>query len=83
MSIVEYTIALPATLARDAEAAGLKMPEAVEVLLREELKRRNVERLFTTADRIADLNFSPMTEEEIQAEVDAVRKARRSHAPDA
>jgi hypothetical protein len=67
-------------LAREAEEAGLKMPDAVEVLLREELKRRRVERLFSTADRIADLNVAPMSEEEIQAEVDAVRKAQRSHA---
>jgi hypothetical protein len=80
MSTVEYTVALPEGLAREAEAAGLKMPEAVEALLREELKRRKIERLFAAADRIADLNIPPMTEEEIQAEVDAVRRARRSHA---
>ena len=35
---------------------------------------------FETADRLAAANVPPMTMEEIQAEVDAVRRARRERA---
>ena len=49
-------------------------------LLRAEIRRRQVNRLFAAADRLADVG-QPLTEAEIEAEIVAVRKARRS--PDA
>jgi hypothetical protein len=77
MSTVEYTVTLPEALAREAESIGLRMPDAVEYLLREEVRRRRGEEFITMADRAASIELPPMTMEEIQAEVDAVRRQRR------
>ncbi len=49
-------------------------------MLREAVRRQAVKGFFDTADRLADANFPPMSEAEIQAEVDAVRQARRERA---
>ena len=77
---MELTVNLPDTLANEAEAAGLLTPEAIERLLREAVRRKAVNELFEAADGLAAANIPPMTMEEIQAEVDAVRKARRERA---
>jgi hypothetical protein len=72
---------LPEALAREAEANGLLAPEAIERLLREELRRRRVNSLFEAADRLAALDAPPLTDAEVQAEIEAVRTERRtSHA---
>jgi hypothetical protein len=52
---------------------------SVERLLRGELRRRRVDRLFEAADRLTALE-RPLTDDEVAAEVAAVRQARRSHA---
>ena len=39
-----------------------------------------MDELFGAMDRLADANIPPMTMEEIQAEVDAVRAERRARA---
>ena len=77
---MELTVTLPDGLASEAKAAGLLTPEAIEDLLREAVRRKAVGELFDTMDRMADANIPPMTMEEIQAEVDAVRQARRERA---
>ena len=77
---MELTVNLPDTLADEAKAAGLLTAEAIERLLREAVRRKAVNELFDAADRLAAANIPPMTMEEIQAEVDAVRKARRESA---
>ena len=77
---MELTVNLPDTLANEARAAGLLTPQAIEQLLREAVRRQAVKGFFETADRLADAHFPPMSEAEIQAEVDAVRKARRERA---
>ena len=71
---------LPDTLAGEARAAGLLTPSAIERLLREAVRSKAVNELFETADRLAATNMPPMTMDEIQAEVDAVRNARRERA---
>lgn len=76
MSSVEIKLDLPDNLAREAETNGLLKPEAIESLLREEIRRRRVNSLFESADRLA--SDSPLTETEVEAEIAAVRKARRS-----
>jgi hypothetical protein len=81
MNCVEYVITLPDHVARAAEAAGLKIPESFETLVREEIRRRQADRLLSIADRVAEAGIPPMTPDEIQAEVDAVRQARRLNAP--
>jgi hypothetical protein len=77
MSSLELKLDLPDSLAREAEANGLLTPEAIEVLLREEIRRRRVDKLFNAADRLADIG-TPLTEAEVEAEIAAARLARRS-----
>lgn len=77
---MELRVDLPDGLANEAKAAGLLTPEAIERLLREAVRRKGVDELFEAADRMAAANIPPMTMQEIQAEVDAVRKARRERA---
>lgn len=78
MSEIEIKLILPDSLAREAEANGLLTPESFESLLRAEIRRRRVNQLFEAADRLASLDMPPLTEAEIEAEIQAVRKARRA-----
>ncbi len=71
------TIDLPDNLIKEAQDAGLLAPDAIEAMLRENLRRRAVDGLFQAADKMAAANFPPMTMDEIQAEVNAVRAQRR------
>ncbi len=77
MSSLEVKLDLPDSLAREAEANGLLTPEAIESLLRAEIRRRRVNKLFDAADRLAALD-APLTEAEVEVEIAAVRQARRS-----
>ena len=74
------TIDLPDNLVEEAKNAGLLAPDAIETMLRETLRRRAVNGLFTAADKLAAANFPPMTLEEIQAEVSTVRAQRKQRA---
>ncbi len=76
----EIILTLPDNLAQEAEANGLLKPESIAALLRAEIRRRRVNKLFAAADRLADL-AQPLTEADIEAEITAARQARRS--PDA
>jgi hypothetical protein len=73
---VELTLTLPDSLAREAQANGLLSPQGLEALLREEVQRRRVTQLFAAADRLATL--PPLTEAEVEAEVQAARVERRA-----
>ena len=75
---VALKINLPDQLARDAEANGLLRPESIELLLREELKRRRVNGLFAAADRLASSEFLLLTDAEVEAEIFAARQSRRA-----
>lgn len=82
MAQVEFKLLLLDSLAREAEANGLLTPESIETLLRNELVRRGrVKQLFDAADRLAEIDMAPLTEAEVDAEIQAVRNARRT--PDA
>lgn len=74
----EIRVSLPEDVVREAEAGGLLRSEELEVLLRAELRRRRVDRLFDAADRLADLPEPPMTEAELQDEVAAARRAQHA-----
>ena len=78
MAIV--TLDLPDTLAAEANAAGLLLPEALEQMLRESLRRKAMDGLFSAAEQLADAGFPTMTMDEIQAEVNAVRAQRKHRA---
>jgi post-segregation antitoxin (ccd killing protein) len=80
MASRHVNLELPDDLAREAEARGLLDSGAVERLLREELRRRRVDQLFQTADRLASLALQPLTEAEVQAEIESARKVRRPPA---
>jgi hypothetical protein len=78
---LEIKLNLPDSVAREAEARGLLKPESLESLLREELRRRRIDRLFEAADRLGSVPLPPLTEAEIEAEIQAVRsRPRASHA---
>lgn len=73
---LELKLKLPGSLAREAKAKGLLTPQALELLLREEVRRQRVTQLFEAADRLAAL--PPLTEAELEAEIQAVRAERRT-----
>ena len=76
--MTNITLSLPDELARQAQSAGLLRPDAIERLLREAMKKRQVDQLFTTMDKLAALQPA-LTEAEIDAEIAAARadRARR------
>lgn len=76
--MTELTLTLPDGLAKEAAQAGLLTPQAIEELLREAMRKRAVRELFEAMDRMHAVPGTPMTEDEIQAEIDAVRAARRA-----
>jgi hypothetical protein len=79
--VVELTLDLPDSVAREAEADGLLTSAAVEALLRAELRRRRIAELGDAMDRLAALPLPPLTNEEVEEEIQAVRAARRkAHA---
>ena len=51
-------------------------PEFIESLLRAEIRRRRVNKLFAAADRLADLEMPPLTEAEVEAEIIKARQSR-------
>jgi hypothetical protein len=73
----QVVLTLPDNLVQEAEANGLLRSESIAALLRAEIRRRRVNRLFAAADRLADVD-RPLTEAEIEAEITAARKSRRS-----
>ena len=77
--MLEVRLTLPDNLAREAQAEGLLTPETLERLLREEVRRRRVDELFEAANRLAALNTPPLTDAEIEAEIQAARAERRAN----
>jgi hypothetical protein len=77
MGTIEFRVTLP-DLVREAEAIGLLRPEALETLLREEIRRRRVDQLFDAADRLGALAEAPLTTEEVEAEIQAARSEKRA-----
>jgi hypothetical protein len=73
----EVILNLPENLAQEAEANGLLKPECIASLLRAEIRRRRVNKLFAAADRLADLD-EPLTEDEVNAEIAGAREDRRA-----
>ena len=69
---------LPEDVAAEARAAGLLEPEPLAELVNSELQRRRAgRRLIELMDRLHAVPGEPMSMEEIDAEVKAVRAARR------
>ncbi|GAA4339111.1 hypothetical protein GCM10023144_36970 [Pigmentiphaga soli] len=75
MTTLELKLDLPERLAREAQAAGLLTPKALRELLRDAVRRRAAQTLLAGAARSGS---KPLSMREIQAEVNAVRQARRT-----
>jgi len=73
MATVDLKLSLPEQLLKEAEKAGLLNPESIERLLRDEIRRRHVDNLFTAADRLAELDLPILSEEEIAEEIRLAR----------
>ena len=78
--MTELKVTLPDRLARDARKAGLLSTRAIKELLREAMRRRAARTFLENAEHVTAAGVPPMTEEEIQTEIDAVRRARRRAA---
>ena len=72
----EVVLTLPDNIAKEAEEYGLFKPLIITSMLKEELRRRKINKLFETMDRLAELP-NPLTEEEIAEEIAAYRRERR------
>ena len=72
-------INLPDELAQKAASAGLLSAEAMEAMLREQLRRRAGEALQSTWQRGPQEPLTPEIEQEIVEEVRKVRAERRLH----
>jgi hypothetical protein len=71
----DFVIELPRELEKEAREAGILRSDYIASMLRREIRRRRVNNLFSVADRLAEQD-EPLTDEEIQAEIDAYRKER-------
>lgn len=78
MTTLELTLNLPDELANKARAAGLLNSEAIEKLLREQLRKQAGQDLHVMLNKIDTSGIPPMSEDEIQAEIDAYRAERRA-----
>ncbi len=79
MTTLELTLNLPDELANKAQAAGLLNSEAIEKLLREQLRKQAGEELRAMLNKAgAAPSTPPMSEDEIQAEIEAYRAQRRA-----
>lgn len=78
MTTLELKLILPDELVREAKAAGLLTPDAVTSLLKEAMRTRAALALLEGAERASSKGRKPMPMEDIQKEVDAVRRARRA-----
>jgi 2-phospho-L-lactate guanylyltransferase (CobY/MobA/RfbA family) len=74
--MTEFTVQLPDEFARKAQAAGLLNDEGIERALRDALMREAGRKLLEIGQVMREL--PAMSEEEIQAEIEAVRAARRA-----
>ncbi|MCC6659089.1 MAG: hypothetical protein IT512_12975 [Rhodocyclaceae bacterium] len=73
-------IQLPDELAQDAQAAGLLAPEAIEAMLREQLRKQAGEALQAIWARLPREELTPEIEKMIDEEVLAVRAERRKQS---
>ena len=83
--MTELVLKLPDDLARRAMSAGLLADGAIQGLLEEAMRRQAGRRLLEIAEGVHATSIPPMSDEEIVAEVKAVRaerQARESNPPD-
>lgn len=81
MTTLELKLNLPDRLAKDAAQMGLLSADSLQSLLREAVRSRRIAQLALARQRVAQAGVAPLSLEEIQEEVDAVRANRRNKAP--
>jgi hypothetical protein len=75
MVTLDVKLLLPEELLEEAQAANLLNSNAIERLLREELRRRRVDALFAAADRLSELDLPILSDEEIAEEIQLTRNS--------
>lgn len=79
MTTLEIKLNLPDQIALEAQRAGLLSGQAIERLIEEAVRREAGKKLLDAMQRLREANvLPPLTEEEIDAEVKAVRAARKA-----
>lgn len=78
MTTVNIKLNLPEPIAQEAQRAGLLTGTAIERLIEEALRRDAGKQLLDAMQRLRDANVPPLTEEDIAAQVDAARAARKA-----
>ena len=79
MTTITLTLTMPDQLAEEAEKAGLLSSSTLLQLIRQEVRQRRIESLFLAADRLAAVDATPLSADEIAAEIAAVRRERRAN----
>ncbi len=72
----DVVVTVPDEIAKEAEEFGLFKPAIITSMLKDELRRRKTNRLFSMLDKLNTLPDRP-TEEEIAKEIAAARRKRR------
>ena len=80
MTTLELKLNLPDRLVQDAAQMGLLSPESLQTLLREAVRNRRIAQMALARQRVAEAGIVPMSLDEIQEEVDAVRAERGNKA---
>jgi hypothetical protein len=78
MTTLEVKLDLPDRLAREALAAGLLTPKALREMVKDAMQRRAAQTLLAGAQRASAAGAKPLSMKEIQAEVNTVRRERKT-----
>ena len=78
MTTLEVKLNLSDRLAREAQAAGLLTPQALAQLLKDAMRKQAARALLDGVARATKAGVKPLSMDEIQAEVSAVRRGRQS-----
>ena len=73
MTTFNLELQLPKNIFQEAKLAGLLSPESIEEMLSKEVKRQRVNKLFASADALAELDLPTLSMAEIEAEIAALR----------
>ncbi len=73
MVTLDLKLRLPKNLLQEAQSAGLLTSASIEKMLREEVRRQRVDKLFDAADRLAEVGLPALSMEEVEAEITALR----------
>jgi hypothetical protein len=78
MTTLEVKLKLPDSLATKAKAAGLLNSEAIGKLLVDALRSNAYDEFLSIADRVDAAGVTPLSADEIEAEIKAYRVERSS-----